>query len=275
MKNYKLFMCDLDGTLLNGELGISKENSEAIEKLSELGMEFVPCTGRCYGEIPSAVKECDKIKYFICSNGASVYERVGGELRVIKDLVFRRSDLNYLIGTVKKYTTMGIYHVDGNAYTDNHEFSVAKRYNTSDFFMNHIEKYTEKLDDLYAFLKDKTTVEMATVLFGHESELAQFKEDIEKNTSLCVTTSNPSTLEVTPNGATKGEGIITLASHLGIPVIETIAAGDSPNDISMLKTAGLGVAVKNASASAKEASDDVGCSAGEGIVKYVLEKFIL
>ena len=57
---------------------------------------------------------------------------------------------------------------------------------------------------------------------------------------------NPDFTDITAKGADKGEGIKTLAKHLGLDIRYTMAFGDGGNDASMIKTAGIGVAMGNA-----------------------------
>ena len=57
---------------------------------------------------------------------------------------------------------------------------------------------------------------------------------------------NPAFTDITAKGADKGEGIKTLAKHLGLDIRYTMAFGDGGNDASMIKTAGIGVAMGNA-----------------------------
>lgn len=56
-------------------------------------------------------------------------------------------------------------------------------------------------------------------------------------------------------GVTKASAIETLAEHLGIDKKEIIAIGDGGNDIEMLQTAGLKIAMKNATESLKQIAD--------------------
>jgi Cof subfamily protein (haloacid dehalogenase superfamily) len=60
--------------------------------------------------------------------------------------------------------------------------------------------------------------------------------------------------EIMPPGASKGNGLKAVAEHLGIPIAETVAVGDYNNDVSMIKAAGLGVAVRNADGDALAAA---------------------
>jgi hypothetical protein len=86
--------------------------------------------------------------------------------------------------------------------------------------------------------------------------------------------SKPRYLEVVPTGVGKGEALVELARLLGIPVSETIAIGDSLNDLSMIQMAGTGVAVANARAEVKAVAEFVTHrSASEGAVAEVCDRF--
>ena len=77
-------------------------------------------------------------------------------------------------------------------------------------------------------------------------------------------------------GVNKGEALKWLCNYLNIDINETIAIGDSYNDESMLKIAGIGACVKSADDYIKKISKYV-CQKDffEGSVKEVIEKFVL
>lgn len=66
---------------------------------------------------------------------------------------------------------------------------------------------------------------------------------------------HPAFTDITAKGADKGEGIRTMAEHLGLDFQNTIAFGDGGNDSSMIKAAGIGVAMGNALESLKAEAD--------------------
>ena len=66
---------------------------------------------------------------------------------------------------------------------------------------------------------------------------------------------HPAFTDITAKGADKGEGILTLAAHLGLNPQYTMAFGDGGNDISMIKAAGVGIAMGNALESLKNEAD--------------------
>ena len=83
-------------------------------------------------------------------------------------------------------------------------------------------------------------------------------------------------LECNAPGVNKGAGLMALARRLDVDASEVMAVGDSSNDVSMLRAAGLGVAVANASEDALAAADYV-CRADNdaGGVAEALERFVL
>ena len=66
---------------------------------------------------------------------------------------------------------------------------------------------------------------------------------------------HPAFTDITAKGADKGEGILALAAHLGLNPQYTMAFGDGGNDISMIKAAGIGIAMGNALESLKREAD--------------------
>jgi hydroxymethylpyrimidine pyrophosphatase-like HAD family hydrolase len=76
--------------------------------------------------------------------------------------------------------------------------------------------------------------------------------------------------EVLPKGVHKGLALERLSEHLGIDIRRTVAIGDYDNDVGMLKAAGVGVAVANASPKALAAADYITVSNEEHAVESVI-----
>ncbi|MBL8965492.1 MAG: HAD family phosphatase, partial [Spirochaetaceae bacterium] len=91
-----------------------------------------------------------------------------------------------------------------------------------------------------------------------------------------VLISKPYFMEVLAEGVDKGEALRRLAELLGIPLAETLAAGDAMNDLGMLRVAGLGCAPSNAIPAAKEAAAYVSTlSHEEDFVADLVRRFVL
>jgi len=83
----------------------------------------------------------------------------------------------------------------------------------------------------------------------------------------------PNNVEINAAAATKGEALRGLCDALGIALEETIAFGDGLNDISMLRAAGLGVAMGNAVPAVKAAADEVTADCDAHGVADVVARF--
>ena len=101
------------------------------------------------------------------------------------------------------------------------------------------------------------------------------KDLTERFGTLSVSTSMPCNIEINDAHANKGEAIASLTAYLGLPMAATMAIGDGLNDRSMIKMAGIGVAMANATAEVKAAADYVTTSCDEDGVAVALEKFVL
>ena len=80
-------------------------------------------------------------------------------------------------------------------------------------------------------------------------------------------------IEISAPGITKGAGLARLAAELGIAPAEVLAVGDMPNDLSMLRWAGHGVAMANAHRTVLEAADEITAGNSEDGLAAILEKW--
>ena len=106
----------------------------------------------------------------------------------------------------------------------------------------------------------------------HELSLAM---DPALTEGLSTTFSSGRYYEFNPSGVDKGAGLLALCELLGIDPAQTIACGDSANDMAMLEAAGVGVVVSNASDDALAIADyRATSSCSDGVFAEVLREFI-
>lgn len=102
----------------------------------------------------------------------------------------------------------------------------------------------------------------------------EYERDLMKRIPWCTSGRwHPAFTDITAKGADKGEGIRTLAAHLGLDLQHTMAFGDGGNDASMIKTAGIGVAMGNALQSLKDEADYTTSAVDEDGVLLALRHF--
>lgn len=273
MAKYGIVASDLDGTLLNNSSQVSLNNLMAINAMAGIGVYFVPSTGRSFSEIPSQIKDINSVRYFICSNGAVVFEKNKGPqiLNCIKNKIGRE---------ILDLLTAFDAHVDlrHNGYLISDScFKNQEYYNHRNVVTPHIEcinNYAKYVDDFADYAYSADNVEVFTVFFHTYSDKMYCKKQLEQNSDLRVVEGFEYNLEIMSATAGKGNALCGLARMLNIDRAKTIGVGDSGNDISIIKAAGLGLAVSNATDSLKGVADGVICSNEEDAIAYILNNYL-
>ncbi|MCY6484712.1 Cof-type HAD-IIB family hydrolase [Clostridium aestuarii] len=293
---YKLIALDMDGTLLNNNQSISKENIVAIKRAKELGVKVVLTTGRSIGGIERYLKKLDLInddEYSITCSGALILNNT--KKKIIECNPISYDEFKYIFDLAKKINiTLNIYSEDCIYVPSYDPFS------KFDSIANNVPL---KLVDFNSLNKD-ITINKVTLINEDLSILKKLKsffpsvclenldvkakknfdenlfEDISKVSSeflekFTALKTSPYTMEVIKKVCNKGKGVQTMAERLGIKKEEVICVGDSGNDKHMIEFAGLGVAMQNAFPEIKEIADYVTYTNEENGVAHVIEKFIL
>ena len=267
--NYKILACDLDGTLLDRQGRISAENLSAIEELTRLGGYFVPSTGRSYSELPAPLAEHPSIRFTICSGGASLIDRSD-----MSDhgLLITADEAEAILRTARAYRCHVTLRVKGKCYQDIAQRSpeAYRAYNLCAPHISVLENYGHAVPSLDGLISDG--IEMASLFFADEEELRLCEGEL-CSLGLQVVNSWSSNIEIFSANAGKGNALMKLADLLGIDRGATVAMGDSLNDLSMIISAGLGLAVENACAELKEYADGVICDNDSHAVRFALNEY--
>ena len=270
---YQLVATDMDETFLGHDHAVPQANIDAILRMRELGVLFVPASGRAYGSIMNSLRNlppaCLEGSYVISYNGGCI-NRVGEDKPIIAshmpfEVVERLFNHAVFLGDIG----MHIYTQAGDIWGYNITQSEL------DYLAGHMDLKILPGDSI-EFLRD---VPLSKCLYVYENldlrhELA-LTMDPALTEGLSTTFSSGRYYEFNPTGVDKGSGLRALAEMLGIDVADTIACGDSANDMAMLEAAGVGVVVSNATPDAVAISDyQAKASCDDGVFAEVLEHFI-
>ncbi len=264
MKKFEnLLLCtDLDGTLLNDERQISQENLDAIEYFKSEGGCFTFITGRppmismdIYNNVKPNVP-------FGCFNGGGLYDGKNGEyiwsvtLPDGADELVSYADKNFPKTGVQINTQKTIYF-----QKESDSMVTFREITKAPYIFGDFSTITDPLVKIVFGLKDsKYMDELAKDLPKHPN--ASKFDFIRSELTL---------FEILPKGISKGNVLKILADYLNIDMKNTIAIGDYNNDVSMLKVAGVGVAVANAVPDAKAVADIVTVSNNEHAIAKVID----
>ena len=133
------------------------------------------------------------------------------------------------------------------------------------------------MEDLAAFLTARELdVQKVQVYPGDpEKRIALLRAMPEAFPAMLATSSIAENVEINAAAANKGQALLALAAHLGLRPEQTMAFGDGLNDVTMLRDAGVGVAMGNASDEIRALADVVTASCDEDGVAQVIEQLLL
>ena len=258
-----LICTDLDGTLLRNDKSISRENSEAIEYFKGEGGYFTFITGR----MPYTSRRLyDMVKPNApigCINGGGIYDFEQEKYLWSITLPERARELVGAIYDGVPSAGIQLNGLDAIYFCRDNDA------------MYHFRKRTGAI-----FLQgDYRTVDVpvAKVVFGDEDEknilkIAEILNSHPRSADFDYIRSERTLYEILPKGSSKGNLLPRLAEILGVKMSHTVAIGDYNNDVSMIRAAGVGIAVANATEEAKAAADRITVSNEEHAIAKVIEE---
>lgn len=262
---YKLVALDLDGTLLGEDYSIDPRALKAIEEAAGRGVSFTIATGRMHA---SARRFADILGFeipIITYNGSVVRCAISGE--EYRHLRVERETARAAFELVKGDRLLRYAFLDDRIVTDTPD-------EWTDRYAQALGVTMEYAGDLSSYLESDPTM----VVFMCGAEQTKALTDFlarELDSTVRLTNSNPWFVDVLNIGASKALALDFLADRLGVSLTETIAIGDSWNDLEMIEAAGLGVAVANATEKLRERADYVTLAErGRGVAEAI-EKFVL
>ncbi|WP_172827327.1 Cof-type HAD-IIB family hydrolase [Fictibacillus arsenicus] len=254
----KLIAIDMDGTLVNKQLKVTKENSKVISQAVKDGHHVVIATGRSYDEARHTLEEAELHLPLICVNGAEIRS---AEWEILSSTPLEFSQYEEIKSILDKEDIYYELYTSKGTYTDNREkaYEVMK-----DIVITSNPEATD--DDVQKAALRRFRLGLVSVVGDFEKLLDQkdievykflaFSSDTEKLKrafqhlqavdDLAVSSSADNNLEITNSEAQKGVALKRFAEIKGIPMDNTMAIGDNYNDVSMLEIAGFPVAMGNA-----------------------------
>lgn len=245
----QLIVSDVDGTLVDNYKHISQENIQAIKNAQAAGCEVAIASGRTRNEMSEIEKNVPSISYFICCNGAYVFNAHTKE--VLYQTGFSITEGINLLDELEPFDVYVEVYTDGKIYADK---AILPRFNE---FINPFlhELFLESrvyVDDLRAYLIEQNkTFEKVQVFYGSKEKKDAILEKYKGNSSFTIIESSEDNLELVPNNVSKGLAVAELAKSKGLTAAEVMTMGDSNNDLTMLDYAGVSFAMANGEETAK------------------------
>ena len=253
---------DLDGTLLNTEHEISSYNYEVIQQLKAQNIAIFLATGRSFNSMRPYYQQLKLNTPAICYNGAKIVYSDGTvtEFPVAEEQVKKMIDLAHV-----RSIHMNIYQ-DEVWYVEDAKNEESQLYHQ----ISGLTPVQRSFDTLPHYKSTKVLyVSSHEVLLTLQAQLHEiFGQDIES------TFSKPYFLEILQAGVHKGSTVKKVMQEYGIELKNVIAFGDQFNDMEMLQTVGIGIAMENAVPKLKEVAVDIAQPHNKSGVGVYLQRYL-
>ena len=278
---YKLVVLDLDGTTLNNRGKITNNTKNAIQQLQNKGIMVTTCTGRNLKTTYSFVKELGLTIPFLCIDGTMMYD--------VDQSILYRNNLSYQ----EAETIIDIVQAE-NVYVEvvsDYYYKYVKNksfrqydFDPKDSWLHRIRKYytgrryVKDLEILFQKLQSTQTEIHQVVVGGEQQFIHQVRKKIDQQLGHQVEMRDQlwgDYLFIHKPKVRKSVGVQVLCDYLGIEIENVLAIGDQRNDIDMLESVGLGIAMGNAVDEVKEVAKDITLTNEQDGVAYALEHYLL
>ena len=263
----KLFVTDLDGTLLNSDHKLSEYSMNAIKTAMDKGIPICIATGRSYNDILEIISELDVKPYIISSNGASVYNTNGEKMYSIsipkdqvreiitylkaQNLEFEVADDEYTYITQKG---LDILHQE---LEDVGSVDTKKREELEQDVLGLVlsQGNLKVVPDMEVLLDSIESANSVSSISAYLNKIHMAMEHFTMDKRILTFSSWKYNFEMTSSDTSKGIALKHLCEHLGIDLSDVAVIGDNYNDLSMIKIAGIKGAMGNAVDNIKSMAD--------------------
>ncbi len=270
---YRLAAIDLDGTTLRGDKTIGARTLQTVNAAMAGGTEIIIATGRSRIQFQRYAEQFPAMKYAISSSGAAVYDLQREWKKVLSNEIppeICLQILEYAAGV----DCFPILSVEGKSYYPARMREQAAEYGLA-AYEYEMNAFGTGVEDIFAWYQTALKPAESISLYYREEVLRHKAVKAFAHLPLYFALPGEPGVEISMETANKGYALEQLCDILQIPVCDTIAIGDSDNDLPMLRKAGLAIASGNAPAHVKAEADFVTADCEHDGVAVALERYIL
>lgn len=242
MKKVRLIALDVDGTLLDDQKRLPEENRAALHEAQARGMRIAIASGRMTPTIEPIERLLELDCVIVAYNGGRLVSPRSEGRATIAHRPLPADVAEVFIDFAEEHELLlNFYHEDR---------LFGRQGGRRDAF---IEIYSRRTGACYEAIPSfdglRGIAPTKLILLASPEERDRLHDSFRASLGdrAFITKSDPEYLEIMAPGVDKGTGLEALARHYGIAMDEILAVGDAENDVGMLRAAGFGVAVRNAS----------------------------
>ena len=267
---YKLLALDMDGTILTSQKTVSPATVKAINNLIKRGTAVTLCTGRGIAELKDYTDDFSAIPYGILNSGGNVYDFT--KRQSIHRILLEDSSLIECIRAARKVKAMPYLLTEDASVAQAEDMRDVSRFQMG-MYQSLYDRVATIVPDMETYVREHPGKSLKLCIFHRDSGTREQTRRAVKHLGMELADAETTSLEISPRGVTKGLGLKTLCSYLGISIEESVAVGDADNDIDVLNTAGLSVAMGNANKKVKDLCDVIVADNDHDGIVEVIDRF--
>lgn len=284
MPRYKLLALDLDGTLLDAASRVTAENAHAVHRAQRAGVQVALCTGRNLSDTRVFSDQLlAPADWAATANGADV--RRTSDERCIFSAGLDRARCEVILDVCAEFHSDPCFYTSEKLYYGRSFLGFLQEIRArGGIALDETAEGYYFIDgfDAWRDLLQRETEPVTKAILDHKNpQIVDLMKEALQKTGLFEVA--PSTMyggalkniEVNRRGVDKGTGLKALAETLGLGMDAVMAIGDSDNDLSMLKQAGLGVAMANAAPHIRRAAAVCTGSNTQNGVALAIKQYLL
>ncbi|MGN7939356.1 Cof-type HAD-IIB family hydrolase [Metabacillus sp. 22489] len=270
MTQYQLLALNIDGTLLRSNGRLQPSTKEAIEYVKNKGIYITLVTNRHFQSAKKLAKALKLDSLLVSHGGAFISDNLDNpfyEKRISEEMTFN------LVQVLENFKCN--IRIVQERFSIGNKTKVASNLlsksilNTSDSMFYPVQ-FVDSLGD--ALRDEPVTALKIDVHFTTDEEKEEASQIISEAFEGIDVHVKSKKIEIVKRGVSKENGLRVLTNHLKIPMDKTVAIGDGEDDIEMIISAGLGVAMWNAPFEVKRVADWVTRSNNEQGVAYMIKE---
>jgi Cof subfamily protein (haloacid dehalogenase superfamily) len=270
-KQYRLLVIDIDGTLISKNSTISLENREALDTVRSSGINIALSTGRTITSCRRIIEQLSLDGYHIFFDGALVSNSTNSDhvhirpvaKELIKEMVefAETNDIDLELASAARY------------------FAARETWSTE--IKRNVFDIETIIGDLTMAFENEIIIRLDIVITNSQEQakadyfMKHFEDKIHFSQAYSPQLPDVRFVNIIAPGTSKGEALRALSSHLEVSLDEVMAVGDWVNDISLLSTAGFGIAMGNAHDELKAIADHITLSVDEHGLAAAVREFLL
>jgi len=270
---FRIVALDLDGTALDAGSSVRPRTCAAIAAAMERGVEVVLVTGRHHVAVLPYHAQLGLRTPAICCNGTYVYDFA--DRRVLSGDPIGKDDARRMLAVSRRHAVHAWIYTDACMTYESANAHVRRLCAWADALPPAVRPDLRQVDSFERVIEEAGRVWKFLVSHDDPAVLDAWRSDAADSDAFSIEYSWTRRLDVVRAGNTKGQRLLEWAATRGIDPREIIAFGDNHNDITMIRSAGLGVAMGNGEDDVKAvAARVIGDNSSDAIAETI-ERFVL